>query len=185
MTASVCHQSFDLPIGHVSALLPTLQRAWNESQRAFDNSALTKLRGVHLQVWATVRNSEGTEAMETAVQKGEGGWGGSCAAKLQTKSPTRTWGNFKHCPSKFVTCHRVWRNRDRVAAVGEWLSANSGSQVNPSIRGKSLGHQEVNIITADKQIKSEFNTNHHHHHKPFLPTSHLFFHIIRAPRRNP
>lgn len=73
MTASVCHQSFDLPMGHVSALLPTLQRAWNESQRAFDNSALTKLRGVRLQVCATVGDSEGTEATETAVQKGREG----------------------------------------------------------------------------------------------------------------
>lgn len=73
MTASVCHQSFDLPMGHVSALLPTLQRAWNESQRAFDNSAMTKLQGVHLQVCATVGDSEGTEAMETVVQKGREG----------------------------------------------------------------------------------------------------------------
>lgn len=147
MTASVCHQNFDLPKGHVSALLPALQRAWNEGQREpltiqpWQNSKGSIYR--YVQQWGTLKVQEPQSRRCRRA-------GRTCAAKLRTQSPRRTWGSLKHCPSKLVNCHMVWRNLDRVAAVGEWLSANSGSQVNPSIKGKSLGHQEVNIIAVDK-----------------------------------
>lgn len=72
MTASVCHRSFDLPMGHVSALLPTLQRAWNTNQRAFDSSALTGVLAAPTQVHETVGKDEDSEARENVV---DGPWG--------------------------------------------------------------------------------------------------------------
>lgn len=56
-------------MGHVSALLPTLQRAWNTNQRAFDSPGLTKLLVSPLQVRATVGNSKDTEAKENVAER--------------------------------------------------------------------------------------------------------------------
>lgn len=77
MTASVCHQSFDLPRGArfcTVAHTPKSLKHKPERERAFDSSALTKLRAAPRQVRAAVGAWEGTEATGTAVEKGGEGW---------------------------------------------------------------------------------------------------------------
>lgn len=103
MTASVCHRSFDLPMGHVSALLPTLQRAWNTNQRAFDSSALTGVLAAPIQVHATVGKDEDSEARENVV---DGPWG----LVLQSSQPGAR-GEYGEAlstvPASYVNCYMV------------------------------------------------------------------------------
>lgn len=153
MTESVCHQCFDLSMGHVSALLPTLQRAWNENQRAFDSSALAKLRVAHLQVCATVGDYDGTEAIETTIEKDSE----SMRCKSLNPEPRENLRKqaLSTVPASYVNCHMVWRNPDKRGCCGEVTKFKFRVTESTVQKGKvsKAGHQELNIIVVtNKQI---------------------------------
>lgn len=101
MTDQSSYQSFDLPTGHVSALLTLLQESEHKPARAFDSSALTKLPMAPLQVRATVRAHKAARAEERAAEKGsEGSYCKSANSISSSEGFFRSGKLLNKCPAR-------------------------------------------------------------------------------------